>query len=118
MLPDVPADPDDVIHRLAVGDPSDVAAIVGQASTSEDVTTLVAAALFAPDPGDLLRRAASLAATTRDRQVVAIAVAHVAGDAELVDALARDHLTDHPTGVLVAWITAHTRPDTTREDPT
>ena len=60
-----------------------------------------------------------VAKTTRDRQVVAIAVAHVAGDVDLVDALARDHLTDHPTSVLVAWITAHTHPNTTtREDPT
>jgi hypothetical protein len=50
---------------------------------------------------------------------VAIAVAHVAGEVELVDALARDHLTDHPTSVLVAWITAHPHPHpTSREDPT
>jgi hypothetical protein len=82
------------------------------------VTTIVAAALFAPDPGDLLHRAAALAKTARDRQVVAIALAHVAGDAERVDALARDHLVDHPDSVVVAWITAKTHPNPpTRKDP-
>jgi hypothetical protein len=35
---------------------------------------------------------------------VAIAAAHHRGDRELVDALARDHLVDHPDNVLVAWI--------------
>ena len=56
--------------------------------------------------------------TTRDRQVVAIAVAHVAGDADRVDALARDHLVDHPDSVLVAWITANTHPNPLiRKDP-
>jgi hypothetical protein len=115
----VPADPDDLIHELAVGDPAAVAVIVEQAQVSDDVTVLVSAALFAPDSTVLLRRAAAVAKTTRDRQVVAIAVAHIGGDVDLVDALARDHLTDHPTSVLVAWITAHTHPNTiTREDLT
>ena len=45
-----------------------------------------------------------MAATTRDRQLVAIATAHLRGERELVDALARDHLVDHPDNVLVAWI--------------
>jgi hypothetical protein len=67
----------------------------------------------------LLRRAAALAKATRDRQVVAIARAHVAGDVDLVDALARDHLADHPASVLVAWISAHSHDDTmTGKDPT
>ena len=115
----MPADPDNLIHQLAVGDRAAVAAIVEAAHVSDDVTTLVSAALFAPDATDLLRRAGAAARTTRDRQVVAIALAHVAGDIDLVDDLARDNLTDHPTSVLVAWITAHTHPSTTnREDPT
>jgi hypothetical protein len=45
-----------------------------------------------------------MAATTRDRQLVAIAAAHLRGERDLVDALARDHLADHPDNVLVAWI--------------
>jgi hypothetical protein len=115
----VPVEPNQLIHELAVGDPAAVAAIVEQAHASNDVITLVSAALFAPDSTDLLERAAAAAKTTRERQVVAIAAALVAGDVDLVDALARDHLTDHPTSVLVAWITAHTHPNTTaREDLT
>jgi hypothetical protein len=107
----MPAKPENVIHQLAIGGASVVAEIIQRAQTSDDVTTLVAAALFAPDPADLLRRAALVAKTTRDRQVVAIAIAHCAGDADRVDALARDHLVDHPNGVLVAWITANTKPN-------
>ena len=49
-------------------------------------------------------RARDVAATTRERQLVAIATAHRRGERELVDALARDHLVDHPDNVLVAWI--------------
>jgi hypothetical protein len=73
---------------------------------TDDVTALVALALTAPEPGVLLRRASELAETTRDRQVVAIATAYVAGDTDRVDALARDHLVDHPDSFLVAWITS------------
>jgi hypothetical protein len=46
------------------------------------------------------------ATTTSQRQLVAIAAAHLNGDRDLVDALARDHLADHPSSVLVAWISA------------
>jgi hypothetical protein len=35
---------------------------------------------------------------------VAIAGAHVRGEHALVDALAREHLVEHPDSVLVAWI--------------
>jgi hypothetical protein len=80
---------------------------------------LVAAALFALDSTVLLQRASAVAKTTRDRQLAAIAAAHLAGDVDLVDALARDHLDDHPNSVLVAWITAHTHPhEVTRKDQT
>ena len=114
----MPAEPDNVIHQLVVGGDAATAEIVEQAQTSDDVTTIVAAALFAASPGDLLDRAAEVATTTRDRQVVAIAVAHVAGDTDRVDALARDHLVDHPDSVLVAWITANTHPQRPpRKDP-
>jgi hypothetical protein len=114
----MPAQPDDVIHHLVVGDDAAIAEIIEQAHATDDVTTMVAAALFAAVPGDLLERAAGIAQTTRDRQVVAIAVAHVAGDADRVDALARDHLVDHPDSVLVAWISANPHPQPpTRKDP-
>jgi len=93
-----------LIHQLVVGDAAAIAAIVEASQTSHDPTILVAAALFAPNGDGLMARAVELAATTRDRQLVAIAAAHLRGERDLVDALARDHLVDHPDNVLVAWI--------------
>jgi hypothetical protein len=87
------------------------------ARDSEDPAVLVAASLFAPDADRLLARAGSLAATTRDRQLVAIAIAHQRGDGDLVDALARDHLVDHPDSVLVAWIAGVNHQSTPKERP-
>src|SRR4051812_7915055 len=110
--------PAPLIHQLAVGDPQSVARLVEEAQGSEDVTTLVAAALFAAEPTELMGRATALAATSRERQLVAIATAHLAGDRDRVEDLARDHLADHPDGVLVAWITAAAnQTHTTRKDP-
>src|SRR4051794_10575358 len=93
-----------LLRRLVTGDDAAITAIVDASNTSDDPLILVAAALFSPQGDRLLVRAEGLAWTTRDRQVVAIAVAHYRGDRELVDALARDHLVDHPDNVLVAWI--------------
>ena len=99
-------DPEQLIHQLAVGDAGRDRRDRRVASrTSDDPMILVAAALFAPDGDDARRRAAATVGdTTRDRQLVAIAGAHLRGDRDLVDALARDHLVDHPDSVLVAWI--------------
>ena len=84
---------------------AELAAIVDRSRSSDEPTILVAAALFAAaEQDDLLARARALATSTRDRQLVAIATAHVSGERRLVDALARDHLVDHPDNVLVAWI--------------
>ena len=99
-----PTLPEHLLHRLVLGDAAAIAAIVAASRTSDDPTTLVAAALFAPDEGGLMARAGVRAASTRDRQLVAIADAHLRGERDLVDALARDHLADHPDNVLVAWI--------------
>jgi hypothetical protein len=99
-----PPHPGPLLRRLVVGDETAVEAIVDASRTSDDPLILVAAALFASDADGLLARAAGVAATTRDRQLVAIATAHRRGERELVDALARDHLVDHPDSVLVAWI--------------
>ena len=93
-----------LLRRLVVGDEEAVAAIVAASRVSDDPRILVAAALFAPDADALLARAGLTAATTRDRQLVAVATAHRRGERELVDALARDHLVDHPDSLLVAWI--------------
>ena len=96
--------PEQLIHQLVVGDAAAITAIVDASRTSDDPMILVAAALFAPDGDGLMARAGGMAATTRDRQLVAIATAHLRGERDLVDALARDHLVDHPDNVLVAWI--------------
>jgi ABC-type uncharacterized transport system ATPase subunit len=99
-----PTLPEHLLHQFVVGDAAGTAAIVNASRTSKDPMVLVAAALFAADAEDLMARAAGMAASTRERQLVAIAGAHLRGDRELVDALARDHLVDHPDHVLVAWI--------------
>jgi hypothetical protein len=99
-----PTHPEQLLHRLVVGDADAIAGIVEASRTSDHPMILVAAALFAPDPDGLIARAGEMAGTTRDRQLVAIATAHLRGERELVDALARDHLVDHPDNVLVAWI--------------
>jgi hypothetical protein len=102
-----------------VGDAAAVAAIVEASRDSDDPSILVALSLFAPDAEGLLARAGSLAVTTRDRQLVAIAIAHERGDRDLVDALARDHLVDHPDSVLVAWIadSSHHQTNSDKERP-
>lgn len=51
-----------------------------------------------------LDRAAGLATTSRDRQLVALAKAHLEGADDLFDALVRDHLATYPDHVLAAWL--------------
>jgi hypothetical protein len=111
-------DPGHLIHRLATGDAAAIATIVDAARTSDEVLILVAAALFADDGDHLMARAGGVATTTHDRQLVAIAIAHRDGNSDLVDALARDHLVDHPDNVLVAWIAAASRRSNDPHDPT
>ena len=42
---------------------------------------------------------------------MAITAAYLAHDEDLLDALVRDHLADHPDSILAAWIaTQHQRP--------
>jgi hypothetical protein len=95
---------DMLIRQLIGGDPGAAARIADRARTSDDPILLVAAALVDRAARELLTRAVELASTTRDRQLTAIAAAHLDGDAGRVDALARDHLADHPGNLLVAWI--------------
>jgi hypothetical protein len=94
----------ELLRRFVTGDELAIAALVESSRCSDDPLVLVVAALFAVDGDGLLARAEGIAATTRDRQLVAIAAAHRRGERELVDALARDHLVDHPASFLVAWI--------------
>jgi hypothetical protein len=93
------------VRRAIGGDAAAVAWVVGQADETADATLLTMAALLATRP-EWLDRAEALAGTSRQRQVVAIARAHLRGEADLVDALARDHLVDFPDNLVVAWIAA------------
>lgn len=77
--------------------------IVAQADRTEDPVVITMAALVEGSPARL-GRALALAARTRDRQLVTIARAHLEGDDELVDALARDHMVDYPDSLIVSWI--------------
>ena len=78
------------------------------AATSPDplVRDLVAAALYRLPTAGPAARAAEVATSTRDRQLVAVASAHLRGDDDQALLLARDHLADHPDDVLVASIAA------------
>ncbi len=103
------AETDRCIRQFIGGDAAAAADIVDRARTSDQPTVLVAAALIAPTAPHLLARASELAVTTRDRHLVAVAAAYLAGDRHRVDGLARDHLADHPDSILVAWIAAAAR---------
>ena len=106
----MPTDIEVLLHRLIGGDDTAPAEILDRAQANDTTGLLVAAALVGDQPGPFLVRAAQSAATTRDRQLVALATAHLDDNPELLDALARDHLSDHPDSVLAAWIAAkHTR---------
>ncbi|MFM2078616.1 MAG: hypothetical protein RJA49_2506 [Actinomycetota bacterium] len=98
---------DDTIRRAIGGDVGAVRWIVTHAATTDDALAVVMAALLERDPVRL-DRARAVATTSRERQVVEIARLHLAGRTELVDALARDHLVDHPDSLIVAWIAADT----------
>ena len=94
----------DAMIRSAIGGDTDASSwVVAHADTIDDAVLIAMAALLERRP-DRLDRAAAVAATSRDRQVVAIARAHLQQDSELVDALARDHLVDYPDSLIVAWI--------------
>jgi hypothetical protein len=101
-----PAETDTLVRQLISGDPAAAAAILAHATTSNEPLVLTAAALLAPAAPGLLDRAVSAAARPADRQITALAAAHLAGDRDRVTALAREHLLDHPDSVLAAWIAA------------
>lgn len=99
-------DDNDLLQRLIGGHPDAPAEVLDRAATSTSPALLVAAGLLAQD-ASLLERAARLATTTRDRQLVALADADLRGDADLLDVLVRDHLAEHPDNLLAAWIAGH-----------
>ncbi len=113
----MPTDIEVLVRRLIGGDDTAPAEILDRALTSDSPRLLVAAALVAETPEPYLTRAADGAVTTRDRQLVALAIAHLEDNTDLLDALARDHLSEHPDSVLAAWIAAqHAHTDRSPHD--
>jgi hypothetical protein len=118
----MPPDFEVLLRRLIGGDATAPGEILQRASTNASAGLLVAAALVTEQPAEaagFLARATKHAATTRDRQLVAIATAHLDDDAALLDALVRDHLSDHPDNILAAWIASertHTAQPDQREE--
>jgi hypothetical protein len=94
---------DDAVRRAIGGDADAISWIETQVDTTDHALVLVMAALLELDPARLVV-ARTMATTNRDRQVVEIARAQLEGRVDQVDALARDHLVDHPDSLLVAWI--------------
>jgi hypothetical protein len=118
----MPPDFEVLLRRLVGGDATAPGEILDRARTNKSAGLLVAAALVTEQPAEaagFLARATKHAATTRDRQLVAIATAHLDDDAALLDALVRDHLSDHPDNILAAWIASQrthiTQPDQREE---
>jgi hypothetical protein len=101
------ADRRELIRQLILEMTDDEAHVGSEAS--RELTVAVAAALLAVSSDELLVDAELLASSTQDRQFVAIAAAFVAGDHDRVDALARDHLLDHPSRPVLGWIVDHSR---------
>jgi hypothetical protein len=111
-----PPEADTLVRQLISGDPAAAAAILAQATTSTEPLVLTVGALLDPASPELLDRAVAAATRRQDRQLTALAAAHLAGDRDRVTALAREHLLDHPESVLAAWIAAGAV--THRDNPT
>jgi hypothetical protein len=105
----VPDTDTDLLHRLIGGRPDAPDQVLARAAGCTSTPLLVAAALLAGDHG-LMTRAAQHATSTRDRQLVALADAHLRGNADLLDVLVRDHLFEHPDNLLAAWIAGRDLP--------
>jgi predicted HD phosphohydrolase len=109
-------DTETLLRRLIGGDASAAATILARAGQDSAPRLLVAAALLADEPGDLITRAGENAVSTRDRQLVALAAAHLDDDRDRFDALVRDHLSGHPDNLLAAWIAARHSHTTTSQE--
>jgi len=95
---------DRLVRGAVAGDEWVRAELARLAPTSTDPAVLVAAALTDPDWPALLERAAAAAADQRERQLVAVAAAALAGDTDRARLLAREHLAEHPDSLLAAHL--------------
>lgn len=96
-------DLDALIRRTIGGDAEAISTVVARGGSTPDPRVAALASVLGQRL-DWLDRAVSIATSSRDRQLVAICRAHLGGDRPKVDALARDHLADHPGSLIVAWI--------------
>jgi len=110
-VPDNDAAP---LFRLIGDHPDAPAEVLARAATSTCTPLLVAAAILTGDPHHLTGAAAH-ATTTRDRQLVAVADAHLQRNVDLLHVLIRDHLCEHPDHLIAAWIAG--RPTPTPDRP-
>jgi hypothetical protein len=92
-----------VVRRAIGGEAAAIAWIAANSDVSADATVLAMGAVLGSHAGRL-DEALTMATSRRDRQIVAIARAHLDSNVELVDALARDHLVDFPDSYIVAWL--------------
>jgi 3-oxoacyl-ACP reductase-like protein len=126
----MPEDIDSLLRRMIGGDELASAEILDRAATTDSPKLLVAAAVISTavistavistavistatktgQQQQLLARAGKSAATTRDRQLVAVATAHLDGADDLLDVLVREHLSDFPDNILAAWIATRHQP--------
>jgi hypothetical protein len=96
---------DEMMRRTIGGDLEAAEWIANQSSAADGIAVLVVSALVTGD-ATRLDRARATATTSRDRQLVEIAQAHLDARTDQVDALAREHLVDFPDNLVVAWIAA------------
>jgi hypothetical protein len=94
---------DPLLRRVVGGDCAAAGQVVRLAPTSQSAPLLVTAAVLTGST-DYLDRASATSVTTRERQLTALVRAHLAGDADRLGALVRDHLVEHPDDLLAAWI--------------
>lgn len=105
-------DPDAaLLRRLVGGDAEAETAVLASAADTTSVGVLVAAAVLTRSSA-ALTRAAHLATSTRDRQLVVLARALVEGADDLFDGLVRDHLASFPDHVMASWIATRTQSPT------
>jgi hypothetical protein len=105
-----------LLHRLIGGDPAAASQVIQTSKTSTSPSLLVAAALLS-QRAELLDNAETTATTSRDRQLVAIARAHLGGQADRLDALVRDHLSEYPDNLLASWIAGRPPAQAPDRDP-
>jgi hypothetical protein len=105
-----------LLHRLIGGDPTAASQVIRTSETSTSPSLLVAASLLSRR-ADLLDRAETTATTSRDRQLVALARAHLASETDRLDALVRDHLSEYPDNLLASWIAGRPPAQALDRDP-